>query len=146
MIHLFVDERAMITTTLISSCNWKTLVPFFLQKNRSENVFLKPTVNCRKSIEKKVNVIQTEAVVQRCSVKEVFLKVPQNLQENTFARVSFLINLVASTWNFIKKRPWHRCFPVSYAKLLRTPFLTQHVPWLLLSKTTLNWLFNSICF
>ena len=97
MIHLFVDERAMITTTLISSCNWKTLVPFFLQKNRSENAFLKTTVNCRKSIEKKINVIQTEAVVQRCSVKEVFLKVSQNLQENTFARVSFLINLVAST-------------------------------------------------
>ena len=146
MIHLFVDERAMITTTLISSCNWKTLAPFFLQKNRSENAFLKPTVNCRKSIEKKINVIQTEAVVQRCSVKEVFLKVSQNLQEKTFARVSFLINLVASTWNVIKKRPWHRCFPVSYAKLLRTPFLTQHVQWLLLSKTTLNWLFNSICF
>ena len=146
MIHLFVDERAMITTTLISSCNWKTLVPFFLQKNRSENAFLKPTVNCRKSIEKKINVIQTEAFVQRCSVKEVFLKVSQNLQEKTFARVSFLINLVASTWNVIKKRPWHRCFPVSYAKLLRTPFLTQHVQWLLLSKTTLNWLFNSICF
>ena len=97
MIHLFVDERAMITTTLISSCNWKTLVPFFLQKNRSENAFLKLTVNCRKSIEKKINVIQTEAVVQRCSVKEVFLKVSQNLQENTFARVSFLIYLVAST-------------------------------------------------
>ena len=26
----FVDERALITTTLISSCHWKTLVPFFL--------------------------------------------------------------------------------------------------------------------
>ena len=28
----FVDERAMITTTLISSCHWKTLVPFYLRK------------------------------------------------------------------------------------------------------------------
>ena len=28
----FVDERALITTTLISSCHWKTLVPFCLQK------------------------------------------------------------------------------------------------------------------
>ena len=29
----------MITTTLISSCHWKTLVPFSLQKKRPENAF-----------------------------------------------------------------------------------------------------------
>ena len=31
----------------------------------------------------------TEAVVQRCSVKKVFLEISQNSQENTIARVSF---------------------------------------------------------
>ena len=31
----------------------------------------------------------TEAVVQRCSVKKVFLEILQNSQENTCARVSF---------------------------------------------------------
>ena len=35
----------------------------------------------------------TEAVVQRCSVKKVFLKILQNSKENTCARVSFLIKL-----------------------------------------------------
>ena len=30
-----------------------------------------------------------EAVVQRCSVKKVFLEISQNSQENTCARVSF---------------------------------------------------------
>ena len=30
-----------------------------------------------------------EAVVQRCSVKKVFLQISQNSQENTCARVSF---------------------------------------------------------
>ena len=34
-----------------------------------------------------------EAVVWRCSVKKVFLKISQNSQENTCARVSFLIKL-----------------------------------------------------
>ena len=33
----------------------------------------------------------TEAVVQRFSVKKVFSEIPQNSQENTSARVSFLI-------------------------------------------------------
>ena len=32
----------------------------------------------------------------------------------------------------LKKRPWHRCFPVNFAKFLRTPFLTEHLRWLLL--------------
>ena len=34
-----------------------------------------------------------EAVVQRCSVKRVFLKIWGNSQENTSARVSFLMKL-----------------------------------------------------
>ena len=32
----------------------------------------------------------------------------------------------------LKKRLWHRCFPVNIAKFLRTPFLTEHLRWLLL--------------
>ena len=36
----FVDERGLIAMTLISSCHWKTLVPFCLRKKRPENVFL----------------------------------------------------------------------------------------------------------
>ena len=37
----------------------------------------------------------TEAVAQRCSVKNVFSGISQNSQENTCARVSFLIKLQA---------------------------------------------------
>ena len=37
-----------------------------------------------------------EAVVQRCSVKKVFLETSQNSQENTCVRVSFLLKLQAS--------------------------------------------------
>ena len=28
----------------------------------------------------------------------------------------------------LKKRLWHRCFPVNFMKFLRTPFLTEHLP------------------
>ena len=58
-----------------------------------------------------------EAIAQRFSVKSVFLEISQNSQENTSAR---------------KKRLWHRCFPVNFAKFLRTHFLTEHLRWLLL--------------
>ena len=33
-----------------------------------------------------------------------------------------------------KKRPWHRCFPVNFTKLLRTTFFIKHLRWLLLMK------------
>ena len=32
----------------------------------------------------------------------------------------------------LKKRLWHSCFPVNFAKFLRTSFLTEHLWWLLL--------------
>ena len=55
-----------------------------------------------------------EAVNQSCSVKKVFLEISQNSQENTCARVYFLIKLQATG---------NRCFPVNFAKFLRTPYL-----------------------
>ena len=32
-----------------------------------------------------------------------------------------------------KKRIWHRCFPVNFAKFLRTPFFIEHLWWLILA-------------
>ena len=43
---------------------------------------------------------------------------------NTCARDSFL--------TLLKESLWHSCFPVNFAKFLRTPFLTEHLWWLLL--------------
>ena len=68
-----------------------------------------------------------EAVVQRCSVKKVLLKMSQNTQESTCARVSFLIKLQPSGLKL-----WNRCFPVNFVKFLRTPFFIEHLRWLLL--------------
>ena len=49
--HGFVDERAMITTTVTSFCHCKTLVPFCLRKKRPEKAFLTLTVNYRKILQ-----------------------------------------------------------------------------------------------
>ena len=32
---------------------------------------------------------------------------------------------------FLIKRLWYRCFPVNFAKFLRTPILAEHLRWLL---------------
>ena len=41
----------------------------------------------------KKEVVSSETVAQRCSIKKVFLEISQNSQENTYERVSFLIKL-----------------------------------------------------
>ena len=40
-------------------------------------------------------------------------------------------NIKIQAWpaTLLKKRLWHRCFPVNFEKFLRTPFLIEHL-WL----------------
>ena len=59
----------------------------------------------------------------RCYVKIGVLKNSGNFTE---------IKLFWSFFFFYKKRLQHRCFSVKFAKFLRTPFLTEHLWWLLL--------------
>ena len=35
----------------------------------------------------------------------------------------------------LKNSLWHRCFPVNFAKLLKTPFFIENFRWLLLEFT-----------
>ena len=52
----------------------------------------------------------TEAVIQMCSVKKVFLEISQNSQGSTCARVSLLINLQATACNVFKKETLAQVF------------------------------------
>ena len=65
----------------------------------------------------------TEAATAGVFLKKVSLDILQNSQENTCARVSFLLK---KKLTLLKKRLWRRCFPVNFAKFLRTPF--QRIP------------------
>ena len=56
-----------------------------------------------------------EAVVRMCSVKKVFLEISENSQENTCARVSFIIKLQA----FMKKEALAQVFSCEFFH--RTP-------------------------
>ena len=54
-------------------------------------------------LQRTYNFINIEAVVQRCSLKKVFLENWQNSKENTCASVSFLIKLQTWACKFVKK-------------------------------------------
>ena len=56
------------------------------------------------------------------------------------------IHQCQSLWpaTLLKERLWHRCFPVNFEKFLRTPFLTEHIRWLLLEQRCSRVLFKWI--
>ena len=66
----------------------------------------------------------SEAAVQRCFLKKVYLEISQNSQENTSVYLNKVTGLKPATF---------RCFLVNFEKFLRTPFLTGHLWWLLLN-------------
>ena len=51
-----------------------------------------------------------------------YMKIPSTISDKILPQPATLL----------KKRLWHKCFPVNFVKLLRTPFLTEHLWWLLL--------------
>ena len=59
--------------------------------------------------------LKAEAVVLRCSVKKLFSEILLNLQENTFARVSFLQTYAC---NFIKIESLAQIFSCKYCEHL----------------------------
>ena len=48
--------------------------------------------------------------------------------KSTCARVSFLIKLTYRPAILLKKKHWHRCFPVNFVKVLRSSFLNNTPP------------------
>ena len=69
----------------------------------------------------------------RCSVRKRVLRNLAKFRGKHLWQVLFF-NKVAGPVpaTLLKKRLWHRCFTVNFAKFLRTPFLQNTFGWLLL--------------
>ena len=74
-----------------------------------------------------------EAVVRRCSVKISLYSQEKNLCQSLF------FNKVAGLTSaaLLKKRLWHRCFPVKFAKFSRTLFVYR-TPLVVASETLIK--------
>ena len=57
---------------------------------------------------------------RRCSIKKVFQEISQNLQENTYSRVSFLIK-------FIKKETLAQVFFCEFCEIFKNTFSKEHL-------------------
>ena len=77
---------------------------------------------------------------ERCSIKNMFLKISQKFTGKHLCQSLFLIKLQASSCNFIKKRLWQRCFLVNFVKFLRMAFLQNSFGRLLLKTSIYKYL------
>ena len=73
----------------------------------------------------------TETATRGVLCKKVFLKTLQNSQENTSARVSFLIK----AGNFIKKEALAQVFSCEICEISKNTFFTKHL-WMTSSRQT----------
>ena len=73
---------------------------------------------------------QSSRGVLRKKYSQKFCKIHRKtpVPESLFNKVE----IFKSSLFLLKKRLWHRCFPVNFAKFLRTPFFTEQLWWLLL--------------
>ena len=69
----------------------------------------------------------------RCSVTKSVLKNFANFPKKHLFLSLFLVKLQAEACNFIKKKLQHSCFPVKFAKFLKTPILKNICERLLLN-------------
>ena len=69
----------------------------------------------------------------RCSVKKGVLRNFVKFTGKHPCQSLFFNKVAGQACNFIKKRLWHRCFPVNFVKFLRKPFSKENLRWLLLN-------------
>ena len=80
-------------------------------------------------------VMRLESVSRRCSLKKMFEKVHKFTGKHLYHSLFF------NTATLLKKRLWHRCFLVNFAKFLRTSFLLKTSGRVVLSVSSqINWI------
>ena len=98
----------------------------------------------------------TDSFTYILDLPKIWIKIIRNSRQEAFFKKGVLRNFEQFTGKhlcqglFFNKVPgsgqrlWRRCFPVNFSKLLRTPFLTEHLRWLLLNNYSFSILTFSI--
>ena len=108
-----------------------------LAGNTNFSALIKELLQKVQTLTNKLRDQKYSILLLRTSRPEVFCKkgVLRNFTKFTGKHLcqSLFFNKVAGLRpaTLLKKRLWHRCFPVNFVKFLRTPFFIEHLWWLL---------------
>ena len=112
------------SSTLIKTSNKEKHQDWRLMNMAAKNKVTHTKSGTMRTISKQLTHY-SEAVTRSSSVNKVFLKIRQNSQQNTCTIFSFLIKKRPAI--LFKKRLWKWCFPLNFAKFLRTSFFIEHL-------------------
>ena len=124
--RFFTLPSGPIFLTSVTNRSLETYILYLVFKychiERYSKSFADPVISFR--MQKQLSAVFCK---KRCSYKF------QNIYGKHLCQSLFL-NKVAGLRlaTLLKKKLCHRCFPVNFPKFLRTPFLTEHLRWLLL--------------
>ena len=118
---------------------------YFSHQNTSKNHKKKSSTNHQSNLDRnpdneEICLINTlhDRSPQRCSMKKGVLRIFAKFTGKQLCQ-SLFFNKVAGPRpaTLLKKRLWHRCFPVNFTKFLRSSFFTEHL-WMTASDMTIN--------
>ena len=85
-------------------------------------------------------------LVEAKSIASTSLKHRQSISLASFLQCPHCKKSSLRLATLLKKRLWHRFFPVNFAKFLRTPFFSEHLQWLLLALAPIKISYsNTVC-
>ena len=132
MFYFLLVLIAALWNTIILMWLFSNHFKLLMRMDRIYAIWIKIGINI--GLQATIKMTKTSSHRRR-SVKKGVPRISQNSQENTYAKVSFWIKLQGPA-TLLKRRLWHKCFPVSFTKSLRTPFLQNTSGWLLLQRVT----------
>ena len=127
-----LKDTILFALSRVSSTSWKKLIKrrqnlslqstspikfYQPEEDPSKGRSSRPEVFCKKGVFRKFAKFKGKHLCQRLFFNKVAGMRPATL---------------------LKKNLWYRCFPLNFAKFLRTPFFTEHLWWLLLKVSNLG--------
>ena len=122
--EISTEHRQTIASEFIN--NYLQISEFFLISVHS--IFTSEKVNsiayftlCHFAVSMQCRSSRTEVFCKKCALRNVAKFTGKHLCQSLFRAT------------LLRRRLWHRCFSVNFAKFLRTLFLTEHLRWMLLA-------------
>ena len=111
-------RRSVISRPIFSI--WLDKITYLLRSAKNWN-------NCRRFNSGALVLLESEEATGEVLRRKVFLKISQNSQENTGAKVSFSTKLQAEAWNIIKKETLAEVFSCESCEIFQNTFSTKYL-------------------
>ena len=144
-----MTATSIVLQRLLSSAQLAMSISFTIRKRSLRNMlndkgFCRHSWSLRHSRNKLLGSSRPEVFCKKGVLRNFARFTGKHLCKSFFYSINWPATL-------LKKKLWHRCFPVNLAKFVKTPFFKEYLRWLLLNCRihwflffSFNWKFDSL--